>query len=246
MFLDEAYCAENAEVRPGQYVQIAITDNGVGMTQEIATAGLRAVLHHQGGRSRHRLGPQPGLWLRQAIGRPRQNLQRARPRHDGQNLSAARVKQELVGENSRRKIPRRPPPTARKPFCSSKTTPTCARSLPATLEELNYTVLQAGGAASALQVLDRAEQDRSAVDRRDSAGTERPGIGRAPRWQKRPGLKVLFMTGYSRNAIVHQGRLDEGVQLIQKPVTQASLAAKIRDVLDNRSAGLGPAAGKAF
>jgi hypothetical protein len=43
---------------------------------------------------------------------------------------------------------------------------------------------------------------------------------------------VLFMTGYSRNAIVHQGRLDEGVQLIQKPLSYASLAAKIRGVLD--------------
>jgi hypothetical protein len=48
----------------------------------------------------------------------------------------------------------------------------------------------------------------------------------------RPSIKVLFMTGYSRNAIVHQGRLDPGVELIQKPVTQALLAAKVRDVLD--------------
>ena len=40
------------------------------------------------------------------------------------------------------------------------------------------------------------------------------------------------MTGYSRNAIVHQGRLDPGVALLQKPLTQAMLAAKIRDVLD--------------
>ena len=56
---------------------------------------------------------------------------------------------------------------------------------------------------------------------------------------KRPDLKVLFMTGYSRNAIVHQGRLDEGVQLIQKPLTQASLAAKIRDVLDKPAAMIG-------
>ena len=47
------------------------------------------------------------------------------------------------------------------------------------------------------------------------------------------------MTGYSRNAIVHQGRLDEGVQLIQKPLTQDSLAAKVRDVLDLPSTPLG-------
>jgi hypothetical protein len=40
------------------------------------------------------------------------------------------------------------------------------------------------------------------------------------------------MTGYSRNAIVHQGRLDPGVSLLQKPLTQMMLASKIRDVLD--------------
>ena len=50
--------------------------------------------------------------------------------------------------------------------------------------------------------------------------------------KKRPGLKVLFMTGYSRNAIVHNGRLDQGVNVIQKPFTQAALAAKIRNRLD--------------
>nr|WP_247438667.1 hypothetical protein [Bradyrhizobium sp. 44] len=50
--------------------------------------------------------------------------------------------------------------------------------------------------------------------------------------QLRPGLKVLFTTGYSRNAIVHHGRLDAGVQLISKPFTFESLAARVRDVLD--------------
>ena len=44
-------------------------------------------------------------------------------------------------------------------------------------------------------------------------------------------MKVLFMTGYSRNAIVHQGRLDPGVHLLQKPVTSAELVRKIREVL---------------
>ena len=49
---------------------------------------------------------------------------------------------------------------------------------------------------------------------------------------RRPDLKVLFMTGYSRNAIVHQGRLDAGVSLIQKPVTSESLATAVRKRLD--------------
>jgi DNA-binding LytR/AlgR family response regulator len=48
----------------------------------------------------------------------------------------------------------------------------------------------------------------------------------------RPGLKVLFTTGYARNAIIHHGRLDKGVHLITKPFSLNDLAAKIRDVLD--------------
>jgi CheY-like chemotaxis protein len=51
-----------------------------------------------------------------------------------------------------------------------------------------------------------------------------------------PQLKVLFTTGYARNAIVHQGRLDPGVQLITKPFTMSDLAVRVRDVLDG-SAG---------
>ena len=48
----------------------------------------------------------------------------------------------------------------------------------------------------------------------------------------RPGLKVLFTTGYARNAIFHHGRLDKGVQLITKPFSFTDLAAKVRDMLD--------------
>jgi CheY-like chemotaxis protein len=50
--------------------------------------------------------------------------------------------------------------------------------------------------------------------------------------RRRPGLKVLYTTGYARNAIVHQGRLDPGVELIVKPFTSAALAARIRLLLD--------------
>ena len=50
--------------------------------------------------------------------------------------------------------------------------------------------------------------------------------------RRRPDLKVLFTTGYTRNAIVHNGVLDPGVQLIGKPFTIEELAAKVREVLD--------------
>ena len=48
------------------------------------------------------------------------------------------------------------------------------------------------------------------------------------------GLGIMYMTGYSRNAVVHQGRLDEGVDLLQKPVSQAQLATRVRTALDRK------------
>jgi DNA-binding LytR/AlgR family response regulator len=55
---------------------------------------------------------------------------------------------------------------------------------------------------------------------------------------RRPGLRVLFTTGYTRNAVVHNGSLDRGVALIVKPYTIDQLAQKVREVL-NRDAGKG-------
>ena len=48
----------------------------------------------------------------------------------------------------------------------------------------------------------------------------------------RRNLRVLFTTGYARNAIVHQGRLDPGIELISKPFTAPALAVKLRELLD--------------
>jgi CheY-like chemotaxis protein len=103
-----------------------------------------------------------------------------------------------------------------------------------TLRDLDYGVLQASDARSALDVLDGGTHiDLLLTDVILPGPNGRELADAAVR--KRPDLKVLFMTGYSRNAIVHQGRLDEGVLLIQKPLTLATLAAKVRDVLDMRT-----------
>ena len=53
--------------------------------------------------------------------------------------------------------------------------------------------------------------------------------------KRQPDLKVLFTTGYARNAIVHDGRLDPGVELLTKPFTQAALGEKLRDIIDAKS-----------
>src|SRR5262249_58975818 len=100
------------------------------------------------------------------------------------------------------------------------------------VRDLNYRVVSAHDAVAALGMIETGDI------RIDLLLTDvvLPGMnGRQLAEQaknRRPYLKVLFTTGYSRNAIVHQGRLDPGVAMIQKPITQDALAARIRDLLD--------------
>jgi CheY-like chemotaxis protein len=99
-----------------------------------------------------------------------------------------------------------------------------------TLSALGYEVLAAANAEQAAQLLHNKSVNLLLTD------VIMPGKnGRALAEEARKGnplLKVLYMTGYSRNAIVHQGRLDPGVELIQKPLTREQLAAAVRKVLD--------------
>lgn len=100
------------------------------------------------------------------------------------------------------------------------------------LRELGYHVLQAVDASSALSILEGSERvnllftDVVLPGRMTGAN-----LAEAAR-ELRPNLKILFTTGYARNAIVHHGRLDPGVNLITKPFGYADLASKVRDVLD--------------
>jgi len=100
------------------------------------------------------------------------------------------------------------------------------------LRELGYQVFAAGDGQSALQVLDeRPDIDLLFTDVGLPNGMNGRALAEQARRRRRT-LKVLFTTGYARNAIIHHGRLDAGVDLIAKPYTQTELAAKVRKVLD--------------
>jgi CheY-like chemotaxis protein len=100
------------------------------------------------------------------------------------------------------------------------------------LIELGYRVLEAADATAALEAFSK---DRKV----DLLFTDvvMPGInGRQLADEMlciQPGIKVLFTTGYTRNAIVHHGRLDAGIQLITKPYSFHDLAMKVRAALDS-------------
>src|SRR5262249_20069264 len=100
------------------------------------------------------------------------------------------------------------------------------------LRELGYRVVEASNGAGAVQIL-KSNPDIELLF--TDVGLPGGMNGRQPADAARllrPGLKVLFTTGYARNAIVHDGRLDPGVVLITKPFTYAALASKLSDILD--------------
>ena len=96
---------------------------------------------------------------------------------------------------------------------------------------MKYSVRSANDGEAALAMIDDAEQKIDLL----LTDVVMPGInGRQladAAVVKRPNLRILYMTGYSRNAIVHQGRLDPGVSLIQKPVSEHNLALRVRSMV---------------
>ena len=104
------------------------------------------------------------------------------------------------------------------------------------LEELGYRVLEAPSAQLALEILDRRPEIALLFTDVGLPGGMNGRELALEACRRRQGLAVLYTTGYAKNAIVHDGRLDPGVQLITKPFTYAALAAKVRDLLDRNSA----------
>jgi CheY-like chemotaxis protein len=101
------------------------------------------------------------------------------------------------------------------------------------LRELGYRVLEAADGPSALALLEQhPEIDLLLTDVVLPGGMNGAQVAASLR-ASRPGVPVLFTTGYARNAIVHHGRLDAGVHLLTKPFTFQDLANKVRDLLDS-------------
>jgi CheY-like chemotaxis protein len=101
----------------------------------------------------------------------------------------------------------------------------------AALSELGYSVVVADSAAAALELLDRHEE--VALLFTDIVMPEVNGRRLAElAAEKRPGIRVLFTTGFTRNAVVHNGILDAGVNFLPKPFTLDQLALKVRSVID--------------
>ena len=230
-YLDDTYAAVNDEVVAGQYVMIAVSDTGHGMTPEVLAKAFDPFFTTKG------VGAGSGLGLSQVYGFLKQS--------DGH----VKIYSEPgVGTTVKLYFPRlsSPPPN------NSLSGMDAARAVPAgdgrlvlvvededevrdltvsILTELGYSVLAAADGSDALTLLENRRRDIDLL----MTDVVMPGMNGRKLADAaallQPSLKVLFATGYTRNAIVHNGILDEGVALIMKPYTPEALGEKIAKLL---------------
>jgi PAS domain S-box-containing protein len=231
VYLDEHYAAAQVEVVPGQYVMVAITDNGSGMSAEVRSKAFDPFFTTKD------VGHGTGLGLSQVYGFAKQSgghIKIYSEVGEGTTIKLyfPRVHATASDDENEAGTPVLASATSSETVLVVEDDPDVRSYSCDTLRELGYSVLEAKDGRSGLIVLDSNPQIRvlftdvglpGGINGRQLADEAR---------KRRPRLKVLFTTGYARNAIVHDGRLDPGVELIPKPFTQAALASKLRDIID--------------
>jgi signal transduction histidine kinase/CheY-like chemotaxis protein len=232
-YLDEEYCSHHEGLPPGQYILIAVTDNGAGMSAETIDHAFEPFF------TTKEAGKGTGLGLSQVYGFMKQSdghvkiysepgegttIKLYLPRRVGDETALSgdddvgskrgRAETILIVEDD----------DGVRQYASE------------ILRDLNYQVIEAKDSATALRLLDADKKFDLLLT--DVVLPGKNGRELASEVEnRRPGTKVIFMTGYSRNAIVHHGRLDPGTELIQKPLVERVLARKIRQVLDSGTSG---------
>ena len=230
-YLDEGYCQQHAGVAPGQYILIAVTDNGGGMSAETIDRAFEPFF------TTKEAGKGTGLGLSQVYGFMKQSEGHVKiysesgegttiklylPRRDG-NEAAHSADEPVSSERGRAET-----------ILIVEDDDGVRQYASEILRDLNYQIIEAKDSATALRLLDADKKfDLLLTDVVLPGKNGRELATEVER--RRPGTKVIFMTGYSRNAIVHHGRLDPGTALIQKPLIERVLAQKIRQILDSGS-----------
>jgi signal transduction histidine kinase/DNA-binding response OmpR family regulator len=227
-FLDDTYAAAHSEVTAGQYVMLAISDTGTGMPQDVIAKAFDPFF------TTKPEGQGTGLGLSQVFGFVKQ--------------SGGHVKiYSEIGEGTTIKIylPRSKKPQEiqeslyEQPVIGGTETILVVEdddgvraAVTDLLSELGYTVLKAANAEEALTILKAgAHVDLLFTDVVMPGNIPTRELARRAK-DSRPDIRVLFTSGYTQNAIVHNGKLDDDVFLLSKPYRKDDLARKLRSMLD--------------
>jgi signal transduction histidine kinase len=226
--LDQAYADAHADVRPGQYVMVSVTDTGSGMATDVIEKAFDPFFTTKG------VGEGTGLGLSQVHGFLKQSGGHVMIYSEvGVGVT---VKLYLPRDVSGRTVehPMQPPPSTpierRFTVMVVEDDPGVRGVALSALHELGFESLEADSAAVALERLET--RDDITVLLTDVVMPLMDGRQLAEAALRvRPDLRILYMTGYTRNAIVHNGALDPDIQLITKPFTIGELDRMLRRIL---------------
>jgi PAS domain S-box-containing protein len=228
--LDYQYCRLNPEVSPGQYVLISVSDTGRGMATDILAHAFEPFF------TTKEIGQGTGLGLSQVYGFIKQSGGHVKIYSEPNHGTTVKMYFPRCGEQANRVEDDSGMPIGveNETILVVEDDRDLRAYLIEVLRDLNYRTIGAQDAVAALGIL---EQPAIKIDLL-LTDVVMPGMnGRelsTRARELRPKLKVLFMSGYSRNAVVHQGRVDLDVQLIQKPISLQDLSVRLRDMLDRR------------
>ena len=231
-YLDDAYAELHHEVSPGQYVMVAVTDTGTGMSRDAVEKAFEPFF------TTKEAGKGTGLGLSQVYGFVKQSGGHVKIYSEiGEGTTVKIYLPRYLAEEEEATGATAAPPiiptgTPDETILVVEDDDDVRANSVASLRDLGYRVIEAPDGAGGLRMLEADPAIRLLfTDVGLPGGMNGRQLADEAR-RRRPDLRVLFTTGYARNAIVHHGRLDPGVALLVKPYTFAALAGKIRHVLE--------------
>ena len=232
--LDDDYVAQNPGAVAGQYVLVAVTDTGTGMTPEVAAQVFEPYFTTKS------VGRGSGLGLSQVFGFVKQSGGHVKIYTEpGQGTTVKIYFPRSFEADASLRTAAQGPNAAPDEIARGEAgqvilvveDETRVRALTTlTLRELGYTALHAQDGTDALRVLDEHPEIGVLFTDIVMPGMNGRKLADAA-LTRRPDLKVLFTTGFTRNAVVHGGVLDAGAHLLAKPFTIEQLAAKMSAVI---------------
>jgi PAS domain S-box-containing protein len=229
--LDDVYAKRNVEVTPGQYVMLAVTDTGSGMSPEVRERVFEPFF------TTKPEGQGTGLGLSMVYGFVKQSGGHVKiysePGHGTTiRVYLPRARQE---EDLETNLDVGPAKGGTETILVVEDDEEVRATVVDMLSDLGYRVLKAKHAQSALAIIESGVPiDMLFTDVVMPGPLRSTELARKAR-ERLPSIAVLFTSGYTDNAIVHSGRLDEGIELLSKPYTHEALARKIRYVLQTQN-----------
>ncbi len=230
-WLDQSYADAQVDVHAGQYVMISVTDTGTGMVPDVMERAFDPFF------TTKRVGEGTGLGLSQVHGFLKQSKGHVKIYSEmgvGTTVKLY-IPRDVSGRSSEGPVRHAPaiPIEQRFTVLVVEDDPGVRGVAVSALRELGFGSLEADGGAVALEYLQK--RDDIAILLTDVVMPAMDGRQLVEAaLQLRPDLRVLYMTGYTRNAIVHNGALDANTHLITKPFTISELDRELRRILSDR------------